>query len=56
MEPGFTITVSGVVREAAPGPERSLLEVLREEPGITAHRLDPVEAAHIATRSACLDR
>ena len=35
MEPGFTITVNGVAREVAPGPERSLLEVLREELGIT---------------------
>jgi len=29
MEPGFMITVNGVAREVAPGPERSLLEVLR---------------------------
>jgi aerobic-type carbon monoxide dehydrogenase small subunit (CoxS/CutS family) len=35
MEPGFTITVNGVAREVAAGPERSLLEVLREELGVT---------------------
>ena len=35
MEPEFTITVNGVAREVGPGPERSLLEVLREELGIT---------------------
>ena len=35
MEPGFTITVNGVAREVASGPERSLLEVLREELGVT---------------------
>ena len=34
MEPGFTITVNGVAREVAAGPERSLLEVLREELGV----------------------
>ena len=34
MEPGFTIIVNGVAREVAAGPERSLLEVLREELGV----------------------
>ncbi|WP_329244614.1 molybdopterin-dependent oxidoreductase [Actinoallomurus sp. NBC_01490] len=39
MEPGFTVTVNGVAREVAAGPERSLLEVLREELGITGPKL-----------------
>ncbi|MGH3165476.1 MAG: 2Fe-2S iron-sulfur cluster-binding protein, partial [Trebonia sp.] len=39
MEPGFTFTVNGVAREVAAGPERSLLEVLREELGITGPKL-----------------
>jgi aerobic-type carbon monoxide dehydrogenase small subunit (CoxS/CutS family) len=45
MEPGFTITVNGVAREVAPGPERSLLEVLREELGITGPKLGCGEGA-----------
>jgi isoquinoline 1-oxidoreductase len=39
MEPGFTVTVNGVAREVAAEPERSLLEVLREELGITGPKL-----------------
>jgi nicotinate dehydrogenase subunit B len=39
MQPGFTVTVNGVPREVAAGPERSLLEVLREELGITGPKL-----------------
>jgi len=39
MQPGFTITVNGVAREVAAGVERSLLEVLREELGITGPKL-----------------
>src|SRR5437660_50683 len=45
MEPGFMITVNGVAREVAPGPERSLLEVLREELGITGPKLGCGEGA-----------
>jgi aerobic-type carbon monoxide dehydrogenase small subunit (CoxS/CutS family) len=45
MEPGFTITVNGVAHEVAPGPERSLLEVLREELGITGPKLGCGEGA-----------
>ncbi|MBO0776062.1 MAG: (2Fe-2S)-binding protein, partial [Actinobacteria bacterium] len=39
MEPGFTIIVNGVAREVAAEPERSLLEVLREELGLTGPKL-----------------
>jgi isoquinoline 1-oxidoreductase len=45
MEPGFTITVNGAAREVAAGPERSLLEVLREELGITGPKLGCGEGA-----------
>lgn len=45
MEPGFMITVNGVAREVPPGPERSLLEVLREELGITGPKLGCGEGA-----------
>jgi isoquinoline 1-oxidoreductase len=39
MEPGFTITVNGVAREVPAEPARSLLEVLREELGVTGPKL-----------------
>lgn len=39
MEPGFTITVNGVAREVTAEPARSLLEVLREELGVTGPKL-----------------
>ena len=45
MEPGFMITVNGVAREVAAGPERSLLQVLREELGITGPKLGCGEGA-----------